>query len=102
MMSDRIVPVRVLEGTAVATRVSVKTGDYVSWAASKGTARGRIVSVHTNSKVPGVHTELVGNELEPAARVRLYAKSGDGWAATDVYVPHRVGALSVVDPLPEP
>lgn len=82
--------------------MTVKAGDFVSWGASRGVARGRVVSVHTNSKVPAVPMSVTGTVTEPAARIRLYAPSGSGWVATETTLAHATGALSVVDAFPEP
>jgi hypothetical protein len=90
---------RLLEAALTAT---VKAGDFVSWKASKGEARGKVVSVHTSSKVPGLPYAVNGTELVPAARVRLYAKSGNGWVPTETFVGHTADNLSAIDALPEP
>lgn len=88
--------IRLTESTALAAR------DFVAWPASRGQARGRVESVHKASKVPGVPVSVVGTELEPAARVRLYVPSGNGWAPTEVFLAHPLGRLTRIDPLPEP
>lgn len=82
--------------------VGLKAGTYVAWASSSGQAKGRVVSVHTAGKVPGVIAQHLATEAKPAARVQLYAKSGNGWEATTVYVAHPIGSLSTIDALPEP
>ena len=92
---------RFLESTAVADAPSVGTGAFVSWKASRGSARGRVVSIHTNSRVPGILHSVEGTKIAPAARVRLYAKSGKGWAPTETFVGLPTGSLTAIDALPE-
>lgn len=81
---------------------TLKAGDFVSWPASRGNARGRVASVHTSSKVPGVAHSVTGTKESPAARVRLYAKSGKGWAPTETFVPMPTSKLTTIDALAEP
>lgn len=81
--------------------VGLKAGQFVSWPASSGVAKGRVVSVHTG-KVPGVVTAVTATESKPAARVQLYAKSGDGWEPTSVHFAHGIDGLTMVEALPEP
>jgi hypothetical protein len=88
---------RLTEGAVV----DVKAKDFVSWSSSSGTAKGRVKSVH-KGKVPAVPVKVVGNDVEPAARVEMYAKSGDGWAPTGRYLGLSSGELSKIDALPEP
>lgn len=88
--------VRLLEATATAP----KAGQFVEWAASKGTAKGRVISVHT-AKVPGVISAKTASTEAPAARVQLYAKSGNGWEPTTTYIGQDVTMLSSIAALPE-
>lgn len=84
-----------------ATATAVKAGQYVAWSASKGTSKGRVVSLHTG-KVPGVIGAFTATTDAPAARVQLYAKTGTGWEATSVHIAQPVYSLASIDPLPEP
>lgn len=88
--------VRMTEATA-----TVKARDFVSWAASSGTAKGRIKSVH-QGKVPAVPVKVVGTPVQPAARVEMYAEENGGWAPTGMYVGLSTGELTAIDDLPEP
>lgn len=90
---------RLTEGTLA---TAVKSGDFVSWKASKGTGRGQIVSVHTSSHVPAVPVRIEGTETRPAARIRMYAKNGTGWEPTDTYVALHADRVEPIDPLPAP
>ncbi|HEY2086425.1 MAG TPA: hypothetical protein VGH54_10435 [Mycobacterium sp.] len=81
--------------------MSVKAKDFVSWSASTGVAKGRIKSVH-KGKVPAVPVKVEGNDLEPAARVEMYAKDGDGWKPTGHYLGLSSSELTKIDELPAP
>lgn len=91
---------RLTEGTAtLAPDVSAK--DFVSWDSSSGTAKGRVKSVH-KGKVPAVPVKVVGSDLQPAARVEMYAEKDGGWTPTGMYMGLSTTALSKIDALPEP
>lgn len=83
---------------AVAT--TVKAGQFVSWAASKGEARGMVVSVHKANRVPGVPHVQEATPDAPAARVQLFAKSGKQWEATTAYLGMPVASLTAIADLP--
>lgn len=53
-------------------------------------------------KVPGVVTAHEASPEAPAARVRLYVKTGGGYAPTEVYLAQPAGQLTTIDELPEP
>lgn len=79
---------------------AVKSGAFVSWKASRGESKGRVISIH-KTRVPGIVHEMSGTAEAPAARVQLYAKSGDGWEPTTVHIGRPVTDLSttaVLDP----
>ncbi|HEY2086469.1 MAG TPA: hypothetical protein VGH54_10660 [Mycobacterium sp.] len=88
---------RLTEGAVV----SVKAKDFVSWSASSGVAKGRVKSVH-KGKVPAVPVKVEGNDVEPAARVEMYAKDGDGWKPTGHYLGLSSAELTKIDELPAP
>ena len=85
--------------------MSVKAKDFVSWASSnKGIQnKGRVKSVH-KGKVPAVPVKVEGTDLDPAARVEMYAKvkDGDGYEPTGNYIGILSSKLSLIDSLPEP
>jgi len=87
--------------TEAATLTDVKARDFVSWASSSGTAKGRVRSVH-KGKVPAVPVKVVGTVLEPAARVELYTETDGGWKPTGQYVGLTAGKLTPIEDLPEP
>jgi len=89
------------EGRAAADELSV--GDFVRWSSSGGTARGRITRIVRSGtlNVPDSSFTLNADEDNPAALIRVYRPSGDGWAASDTLVGHRFATLTKIDPLPE-
>lgn len=104
---DPVHAVRLTEATdtaeAAATATEIKTGSWVSWQASGATQRGRVSSVHRRGTVPAVgHVFLTGTEADPAARVKVYEKDGDGWKPAGRYVAQPISALSQISDLPAP
>lgn len=83
---------------------NLKRGDFVSWNSSGGAARGRVDLIVRNGEVPGIDGDvtITGTEDDPAARIVVYRRDGDGWSATDTKVGHKWTALTKIDPLPEP
>lgn len=86
----------------MATLTAVKSGDWVSWRASRGQSRGRVVSVHTSSHVPAVPVRIEGSANRPAARVQVYAKVGDGWSPTETFVALHGDRLEAIGELQAP
>lgn len=84
-----------------ATATAVKSGQFVEWSASKGTTRGRVMSVHKGN-VPGVISKTTATPEAPAARVQLWAKNGDGWEATGTYIAYGIDGLSSIEELTAP
>lgn len=88
---------------ARATALGISTGDYVAWNTSGGKAKGRVVSVHTDSTVPNAPTKVQGTADDPAARIQVHEPHPDGgYVPTDQHVAHKVSALTKIDPLPAP
>lgn len=81
-----------------------KVGDFVRWNSSGGPAQGKITRVLKNGslKVPGTDFEIEATEENPAALIRIYRPSGDGWEATPTQVGHKFSTLKKIDPLPAP
>jgi len=71
---------------------SFKVGDYVSWQASGGTARGRITKKITNGTVPNIDAKVTGTPEDPAYQIRIY-REGE---ATDTLVGHKGGTLQKI------
>src|SRR6266581_3457028 len=88
---------RLTEGAVV----DVKAKDFVSWPSSTGVAKGRVKSVH-KGKVPAVPVKVEGNDIEPAARVEMYAEGDGGWKPTGQYLGLSSSVLSKIDELPTP
>lgn len=93
-----LVEARATEAVAAAT--TVKAGQFVSWPASKGEARGMVISVHKANRVPGVPHVQDATAAAPAARVQLFAKAGKMWEATTAYIGLPVSALTSIADLP--
>lgn len=86
-----------------ATAQGISTGDYVAWNTSGGKAKGRVVSIHTDSTVPNAPTKVQGTADDPAARIQVHEPHPDGgYVPTDQHVAHKVSALTKIDPLPAP
>src|SRR6266581_6242360 len=88
---------RLTEGAVV----DVKAKDFVSWPSSKGVAKGVVKSVH-KGKVPAVPVKVVGNDIEPAARVEMYAEADGGWKPTGRYLGLSSSELTKITELPAP
>ena len=84
-----------------ATPESVDVGDFVSWASGDGRGRGRITKIVKEStiNVPDSSFEITGTPEDPAALIRLYEETADGWAATDTQVGHLLSTLSKIETL---
>lgn len=80
---------------------AVDTGDFVSWGSGDGRARGRITKVVRDGSinVPDSSFFIAGTEEDPAALIRVYKESADGWNATNVLVGHKFSTLTKIDPL---
>lgn len=83
-----------------ATLTSVRAQDFVSWASSSGTAKGRVTSVH-KGKVPAVPIKFSGTDVSPAARVEIYKEAdGGGWEPTGHYLGIASSSLTSIAALP--
>jgi hypothetical protein len=70
---------------------AVSSGDFVSWNSSGGRARGKIERIVTDDSIdiPDSSFTITGTPDDPAALIRVYAQSDDGWVATDTLVGHK-------------
>lgn len=106
--TDQMVAVSIAEGIEPggerAAPDELEVGDYVRWDSSGGIARGRVTRIVRTGTLPIPDSDLTLNAdaENPAALIRVYRPSGDGWAASDVVVGHRFRTLTKIDPLPEP
>ena len=105
---DQMVAVSIAEGIEPAGERAkpedLEIGDYVSWNASGGRARGEIVDIERNGtiNVPNADVTITGTPDDPAALIQIYQQVGDGWEDTDVYVAHKFSTLTKIEPLREP
>lgn len=81
----------------------VKVGDFVSWNASGGVARGKIEHIMRDGVlgVPDSEFSITATEEDPAALIRIYKNTEDGWEETEVLVGHKVSTLRKIDDLKE-
>lgn len=78
----------------------MKTGQFVEWDSSGGSARGKIVSIVRNGDVPNIDAKITGTPEEPAARIQVYRKDSDGnYEATDTFVGHKITELRAIKSL---
>ena len=76
-------------------------GDFVSWGSSGGTARGRIEHVMSEGTlgVPDSDFKIEATPEDPAALIRIWARSEDEWEETDKLVGHKCSTLRKIDSL---
>ena len=80
----------------------MKSGQFVEWDSSGGTARGKIVRIVKNGEVPNIDAKVTGTPEAPAARIQVYRKDSDGnYEATDVFVGHKLTELRGIKSLAE-
>jgi HK97 family phage prohead protease len=79
----------------------VEVGDFVSWRASGGRARGRITKIVRDGDLSAPKKDFIitGTPDDPAALIRIYEESEDGWRDTPVLVVHRFTTLTKIDDL---
>jgi HK97 family phage prohead protease len=102
---DQMIAVSIAEGMEPggerAEPGDLSVGDFVSWGASGGTARGRIVRIVRDGdiNVPDSTFTITGTEDDPAALIRIYRENDEGWQATDVLVGHKFSTLTKINDL---
>lgn len=81
----------------------ISKGDFVTWGSSGGAARGKVERIVTSGKVsiPDSDVTVSGTEDDPAALIRVWRPRGEGWAASDRVVGHKVSTLKKIAPLQE-
>jgi HK97 family phage prohead protease len=79
----------------------LKVGDFVSWRASGGRARGRVVRINRSGDLTAPESDftITGTPDDPAALIRIYEQTADGWSDTPVLVVHRFTTLTKIDDL---
>jgi HK97 family phage prohead protease len=79
----------------------LEVGDFVSWRASGGRARGRITRIRSEGELTAPESDftITGTPDDPAALIRIYEQTADGWSDTPVLVVHRFTTLTKIDDL---
>ena len=80
---------------------ALSTGDFVAWQSSGGTARGRIEHIMREGTlgVPDSDFSIEATAEDPAALIRIYRPSGEGWQETETLVGHKFSTLRKIDAL---
>jgi HK97 family phage prohead protease len=79
----------------------LEIGDFVSWRASGGRARGRVTRIVRDGELTAPESDFTisGTPDDPAAMIRIYEQTEDGWRDTPVLVVHRFTTLTKIDDL---
>jgi len=79
----------------------LEIGDFVSWRASGGRARGRITRIVRDGELTAPESDFTisGTPDDPAAMIRIYEQTEDGWRDTPVLVVHRFTTLTKIEDL---
>jgi len=77
---------------------ALSVGDFVSWGSSGGTARGEIERIERDGSinVPDSDFTITGTADDPAALIRIYSKTDEGYDATDRLVGHKFSTLTKI------
>jgi hypothetical protein len=77
----------------------IKVGDFVRWNSSGGTARGEVERIERDGSisVPDSSFTITGTEDDPAALIRVYRQTADGYEPTDRRVGHKLSTLTKID-----
>jgi HK97 family phage prohead protease len=98
-MDDDMMPGEQFMSRALPDELEV--GDFVSWRASGGRARGRVVRINRNGDLTAPESDftITGTPDDPAALIRIYEQTADGWTDTPVLVVHRFTTLTKIEDL---
>ena len=79
----------------------LKVGDFVSWSASGGTARGKIDRIERDGSidVPDSEFTINGDADDPAALITVYREEHGDYEPTDTKVGHRFSTLTKIPAL---
>jgi HK97 family phage major capsid protein/HK97 family phage prohead protease len=79
----------------------LKVGDFVSWSASGGTARGKIDRIERDGSinVPDSEFTINGDADDPAALITVYREEDGEYEPTDTKVGHRFSTLTKIPAL---
>ena len=61
----------------------IRAGHHVKCSAPHVKGYGKCMSVHKDGMVPDVEDDIMGTKAEPACRVKMYKKMGEGWTPTE-------------------
>lgn len=80
---------------------ALEIGDFVSWDSSGGRARGQIEEIERDGtiNIPDSDFTITGTEDDPAALIRLYQRTDEGYEETDRRVGHKFSTLTKIDDL---
>ena len=98
--SARIKELRSMPVTKTKKRAApdaLEVGDFVSWNASGGRARGKITRIERDGQIDVPSSEFVinGTAEDPAALIQIYRDGEE----TDIYAGHRFSTLTKIDPI---
>ncbi len=98
-MDDDVMPDEEFMTRALPDELEV--GDFVSWRASGGRARGRITRIVRDGELTAPESDFTisGTPDDPAAMIRIYEQTEDGWRDTPVLVVHRFTTLTKIEDL---
>jgi HK97 family phage prohead protease len=98
-MSDEVQPNDEFMSRALPDEL--KVGDFVSWRSSGGRARGRITRINRDGDLTAPESDftVTGTPDDPAALIRIYEQTAEGWRETPVIVVHRFTTLTKIDEL---
>jgi HK97 family phage prohead protease len=76
----------------------LSAGDFVRWSASGGNAQGKIERIERDGSisVPDTDFKINGDPEDPAALIRIFRETDEGWQATETLVGHKFSTLSKV------
>ena len=80
---------------------ALSIGDFVSWGSSGGTARGEIERIERDGSinVPDSDFTITGTPDDPAALIRIYQSTDEGYEGTDRLVGHKFSTLTKINDL---
>ena len=80
---------------------ALSVDDFVSWNSSGGRVRGQIERIERGGtiNVPDSEFTIEGTEDDPAALIRVWRESEEGWEASETLVGHKFSTLTKIDSL---
>ena len=102
---DQMVAVSIAEGIEPAGERAkpdeLSVGDFVSWNASGGRARGRIEHIMRDGVlgIPDSDFSITATPEDPAALIRIWRETDGEWDETETLVGHKFSTLTKIDSL---